>query len=231
MFNFNFSEKPFIKKDARYVDYVTLDFKCSFPLSLVLNKRAIAKYQCLFRHMFWFKFIERQLNLCWVKLQNTNESNVECFRVAYITNNRVIHFVKSLIYYLSEEVIEMNWIKLTQELGKANNFEQIIQAHERFLNNCLKESLLTNQVLLQILASEIGNTIQSYFRIKEYLSDFEAELNAFKVIPFRCRRTNRPRCMSGGSTSVQCKNRLPTSWNRRNSWNLSVLSNQLSISS
>jgi hypothetical protein len=39
------------------VDYVTLDFKCSFPLSLILNKRAIAKYQCLFRHLFWFKFL------------------------------------------------------------------------------------------------------------------------------------------------------------------------------
>jgi Gamma tubulin complex component C-terminal len=46
-----------MKKDARYVDYITLDFKCIFPLNLILNKRGISKYQCLFRYMFWFKFL------------------------------------------------------------------------------------------------------------------------------------------------------------------------------
>jgi chemotaxis regulatin CheY-phosphate phosphatase CheZ len=49
--------------------------------------------------------------------------------VAYITNNRIMHFIKSLIYYLSEEVIEMNWIKLTRDLSKVNNFEDIIASH------------------------------------------------------------------------------------------------------
>lgn len=92
-----------------------------------------------------------------------------------------MHFIKSFIYYLSEEVIEMNWIRLTQELAKANNLEEIISYHERFLNACLKESLLTNQSLLQILASDIGNTAQNYFRIKEYLAQIEVELDAVKV--------------------------------------------------
>jgi hypothetical protein len=54
---------------------------------------------------------------------------MDCFKQAYTTNNRIIHFVKSLIYYLTEEVIEMNWIRLTQDLGKAANLEEIIQFH------------------------------------------------------------------------------------------------------
>ncbi len=99
-----------------------------------------------------------------------------------------MHFVKSFIYYLSEEVIEMNWIRLTQELAKANNLEEIIAYHERFLNACLKESLLTNQALLQILASDIGNTAQNYFRIKEYLTQIEGELDAVKVKVGICRK-------------------------------------------
>ena len=170
-----------MKKDARYVDYITLDFKCSFPLNLILNKRAISKYQCLFRYMFWFKFIERQLNFCWVKLQNTSESNISCFKKAYTTNNKIIHFIKSFIYYLSEEVIEQNWIKLCADLKKPKNFEEIIQFHDKFLNLCLKESLLTNQNLLQTLALDLSFTIHRYFKIKEYLTEIEEELNAFKV--------------------------------------------------
>jgi chemotaxis regulatin CheY-phosphate phosphatase CheZ len=111
-----------------------------------------------------------------------------------------MHFVKSLIYYLSEEVIEMNWIRFTQDLAKAANLEEIIQHHERFLNSCLKESLLTNQQLLQILASDIGNTAQNYFRIKEYLSQIESELDAVKVGVYLCRKRGRSPCKNAGST-------------------------------
>lgn len=62
-------------------------------------------------------------------------------------------------------------LKLLADFKKAKNFEDIIQSHEKFLNTCLKESLLTNQTLLQMLTSEIGNSIMSYFKIKEYLEE------------------------------------------------------------
>lgn len=45
------------------------------------------------------------------------------FKTAYSINHRILTFVKSLIYYLSEEVVEQNWFKLSSELKKAQNFE------------------------------------------------------------------------------------------------------------
>jgi hypothetical protein len=70
-FEYDFTEKPFIKKDSRYIDFISLDFKCGFPLNLILNKKSISKYQVMFRLMIWCKFLERQLGSCWVKLQST----------------------------------------------------------------------------------------------------------------------------------------------------------------
>jgi hypothetical protein len=57
VFEFDFSEKPFLKKDPKYVDFLTLDFKCEFPLNLILNKKSLSKYQALFRLMIWCKFL------------------------------------------------------------------------------------------------------------------------------------------------------------------------------
>jgi len=51
------AEKPYIKKYSKYVDHITLDYKCKFPLNLIFNKKNMSKYQVLFRYMFECKFI------------------------------------------------------------------------------------------------------------------------------------------------------------------------------
>lgn len=92
---------------------MTLDFKCEFPLNLILNKKTISKYQVLFRLMLWCTFLERQLGSCWLKLQGMKEVGaMECFKTAYSLNHRILTFLKRFIYYLSEEVIERNWFEL-----------------------------------------------------------------------------------------------------------------------
>jgi sensor histidine kinase YesM len=103
---------------------------------------------------------------------------------AYILNHKMLNFIKSIVYYLTEEVVEQNWFKLSADLKKVKNFEEIIECHDSFLNNCLKESLLTNSKLLPLLNAEIGNTINNYFFLKAYLANIEEAITPIKV-PFR----------------------------------------------
>lgn len=103
------SDKPFIKKESKIVDYLNLNFNCSFPLSLILNKKTLAKYQVLFRYLFWCKFIERQLNSIWLDLQATKVVGMLLFKKANLLTQKMLNFIKSIIYYLSYEVIEKNW--------------------------------------------------------------------------------------------------------------------------
>jgi gamma-tubulin complex component 2 len=44
-----------------------LDFRIPFPLSLVLSRKTILRYQLLFRHLVELKHIERNLNNSWVE--------------------------------------------------------------------------------------------------------------------------------------------------------------------
>ena len=106
---------------------------------------------------------------------------MECFKNAYKLNHRILTFIKRISYYFTEEVIEQNWHELKKDLEKVKNFEEIIQCHDRFLNNCLKESLLTNGRLLPLLTSDIGSTIYNYIQLKTYLAKIQNEYNTIRV--------------------------------------------------
>jgi len=96
---------------------VTLDFKCEFPLNLILNKKSLSKYQAFFRLMLWCKFLEKQLSECWLMLQSLKEIGpMECFKNAYKLNHRILTFIKRISYYFTEEVIEQNWHELQKDL-------------------------------------------------------------------------------------------------------------------
>lgn len=155
------------------MDYFNLDFKCQFPLNLIINAKNLSKYQVLFRYLFWCKFLERQLNSVWLELQALKIANILCFKRANLLTQKMLNFIKGLIYYLSYEVIEKNWRDFEVSLTKVKNFEDIINYHNQFLAKCLHESLLTNSKLLTIITNDVGNSCVGFIAIKRYLSTFD----------------------------------------------------------
>lgn len=59
-------------------DTVMLGVTVPFPVSLILNKRVITKYQLLFRHLLHCKNIERLLSLAW--MIHTQEKGAEQYK-------------------------------------------------------------------------------------------------------------------------------------------------------
>ena len=53
------------------LDAFTFDYKVQWPVSLILSKNSIVKYQLLFRHLFHCKHVERQLSSSWLTQQST----------------------------------------------------------------------------------------------------------------------------------------------------------------
>ena len=135
-----------------------MDYKCTFPLTLIFNKKTMSKYQVLFRFLFWCKSLERQLNCSWLVLQSTKKTPIDILTPAYLLNQRMINFIKNFIYYVCYEVIEENWLMFTQNLKRVKTFEEIIKCQTNFLNKCLVESLLSNNKLLTIVTAEVGRT-------------------------------------------------------------------------
>jgi hypothetical protein len=65
-----------------------LDYQAKWPLSLVVSRRAVTKYQLLFRHLFLAKFVERRLHTAWAEQQSTKVGGKTKTRaiVFYIVN-------------------------------------------------------------------------------------------------------------------------------------------------
>lgn len=85
---------------------LVLDYNVQWPLSLIVSRRAVTKYQLLFRHLFLVKFVERRLHSCWADQQATKELvNVrKGMGPAYCLRHRMQHFLGNYIYYMMFEV-------------------------------------------------------------------------------------------------------------------------------
>nr|XP_039253451.1 gamma-tubulin complex component 2-like [Styela clava] len=131
------------------------DYTVRWPWSLVISKKSLTKYQMLFRHLFYIKHVERQLSSVWMAYKNTKRENVYSkpwFMEACMIRQRMYHFIYSFQYYMMFEVLEPNWYTLESNLETAHNVDEVLDFHNDFLQQCLKDCLLTNTQLLKILS-------------------------------------------------------------------------------
>ena len=81
-FKSNPGEKSLAISNSKYFHHFSLDYNCSFPLNLIVNKKNLSKYQVIFRYLFHFRFLERQLLDLWKTLMGTKLINPISFRKA-----------------------------------------------------------------------------------------------------------------------------------------------------
>lgn len=147
------------------IEGFTLDYKIKWPLNLIISKKSMIKYQILFRHLFYCKYIERQLSLTWLLHQSTKELDVQrLFISAHGLTQRMLNYSKNLVYNFSYEVLERKWIKFENDLRSVQKYEDIAILHNSFLDDCLKESLIMDHELLKTL-SKINNTCLIFSKI------------------------------------------------------------------
>jgi gamma-tubulin complex component 2 len=129
-----------------------------FPLSLVVSRKAVLRYQLLFRHLLSLKHIEQLLGNAWIEHVKTsiwrNRSShprVEKWKSrVWALRSRMLVFVQQISYFCTNEVIEPNWLILQSRLEKVTTVDELMQDHIDFLDTCLKECMLTNAKLLKV---------------------------------------------------------------------------------
>lgn len=138
-------------------DALILDYTVTFPLSLVISRKALTKYQLLFRHLLNMKHVEGLLCDTWMdqktSLWKTKSVNPDIqhwkFRIVAL-RNRMLAFVQQFAYYATNEVLEPNWSRLETNLSNVSTVDQVLKYHSDFLDTCLKECMLTNSKLLRV---------------------------------------------------------------------------------
>ncbi|KAF2715951.1 hypothetical protein K431DRAFT_308181 [Polychaeton citri CBS 116435] len=106
-------------KDISGYDALTFDYAVPFPLSLVVSRVTLTRYQLLFRYLLSLRHLENLLTNSWVehskvpawiRKRKGAERRVELWkRRAWCLRSRMLCFVQQLLYFCTSEVIEPNW--------------------------------------------------------------------------------------------------------------------------
>ncbi|EPS38788.1 hypothetical protein H072_7456 [Dactylellina haptotyla CBS 200.50] len=154
-----------------------LDFAVPFPLSLVISRKTILRYQLLFRYLLSLRHLEILLVGAWQdhtkvaswRHQSRFISIERWKRGAFTLRARMLVFVQQLLYFCTAEVLEPNWHNLQERIGSVKTVDELMQNHVDFLDTCLKECMLTNSKLLKIHA-KIMQTCTMFASYTSHLS-------------------------------------------------------------
>lgn len=165
------------EKDILGIDALELDYSVPFPLSLVISRKTVLRYQLIFRHLLSLRHLENLLVTSWLDQSKTlswqrksSDQRLEMWkRRAWNLRSKMLVFVQQLLYFCTAEVIEPNWQNL---MGRVNGtdadssevnvngtkqvnrtVDELMQDHVDFLDTCLKECMLTQAKLLKVCRS------------------------------------------------------------------------------
>lgn len=167
-------------KNASGFTSLQLDYAVPFPVSLVISRKTVWRYQALFRYLLSLRHLEAQLATTWQThtrgvtwSHKSSSRNLEIWkRRVWTLRARMLVFVQQLLYFCTAEVIEPNWQALMSRLEEkkdaavppsgedgapssarpvlSRTVDELMQDHVDFLDTCLKECMLTNSKLLRV---------------------------------------------------------------------------------
>ncbi|XP_039745770.1 gamma-tubulin complex component 2-like isoform X3 [Pararge aegeria] len=136
------------------IETFSFGMEVKWPVSLILNHKAIACYQMIFRHLFFCKHVERLLCRVWLYNKVVKRfSEARLYADAFALRQRMLSCVQHLQYYMCVEVIEPSWCQLIQSLDKVNNVDEVLERHNDFLESCLGDCMLTSPQLLKAVTT------------------------------------------------------------------------------
>ena len=146
-----------------------LNYSVPFPVSLVISRGTIWRYQALFRYLLSLHHLQQRLVTSW-QTQNraaswshkSSNRELEIWkRRVFTLRARMLVFVQQLLYFCTSEVIEPNWEVLLEKINiKEDNkdysnpavrtVDELMKDHIDFLDTCLKGCMLTEGRLLKV---------------------------------------------------------------------------------
>ncbi|XP_067118956.1 gamma-tubulin complex component 2-like [Centruroides vittatus] len=158
------------------------DYEVQWPLSLVINRKALACYQMLFRHLFYCKHVERLLGNVWTlnKVAKCFSVDASCsYASAFALRQHMLNFIQNLEYYMMFEVIEPNWHTFVSKIQEVSNVDDVLTCHGDFLDSCLKDCMLTHPEGLQTIVRLLKLCVTfANFMHQTHRYAIEAEISA-----------------------------------------------------
>lgn len=167
------------EKDINGFEALELDYAVPFPLSLIISRKTVLRYQLIFRYTLALRHLETMLIDCWSEhskikswIHKSSDKRIEGWkRRAWTLRARMLVFVQQMLFFATAEVLEPHWRKLMTKVDDAEldeeslkaakpqlaprskrTVDELMQDHVDMLDSCMKDLGLTQGKLLRIHA-------------------------------------------------------------------------------
>lgn len=137
-------------------DVFSLEYNARDPLNTIFTESVMARYLKIFNFLWKLKRVEHALSATWQTMKPNcsiarlfaskdgggKQQLVAILRRCQTLRNEMNHFVTNLQYYIMFEVLEYSWVDFSDEMEEARDLDELIVAHERYLNAIVEKSLL-----------------------------------------------------------------------------------------
>jgi len=139
------------------IDALAFDFDVKFPLSLVISRKAITRYQLISRFLLGMRYLEFSLGNAWTEhktplwRKSTGAPDMESWkRRIFVLRAMMLQWVQHMLGFVTGDVLETRWKKLEEKLSKVSTIDQLLRDHVDYLDTCLKECTLTSDKLITV---------------------------------------------------------------------------------
>ncbi|XP_012522259.1 gamma-tubulin complex component 5 isoform X2 [Monomorium pharaonis] len=154
------------------VNSITLNYTVEWPISIVLTRKVLEKYNEIFRFQLKLKWALWTLNnLRFCDLEGSRSScikdRLEQFHIRRLETLRfwLLHAIGSIHTYLSGQVLQSLGFILEKVLTQADSLDTIISVHNEYLNKVHEHCLLTEE--FEDLMTTINNMIEMCLHIRD----------------------------------------------------------------
>lgn len=185
------------KGDTRTVwDIFMLDYQVPDPLRAIVHPQKLDKYKMVFSLLFCLKRVEFMLNFTWrqsATLQHAlqtygqyngiNVSSSEAYAQAFsllrtisILRQNMMHLIVNLKSYFMFEVLEGGWRRLQAEIDAAKTLDEVIAAHDSYIDGIVRKSLLRTGDNDDIIQQQLADHVQILLQVTGEFCDLQEQL-------------------------------------------------------
>jgi gamma-tubulin complex component 3 len=146
----------------------------------VLSENAMGRYHQLFNTLWRIKRIEAILSVLWknqtslFKLQRVLPELGSVLHRSQLLISEMIHFVHQTQYYIMFEATECAWDRLMMDVEKSSDLDEVISAHESFLDTVTNRSLLNSSS--RKLLNQLRGIFDTVHEFKDFLNKFDSSV-------------------------------------------------------
>lgn len=137
-------------------DVFSLEYTLRDPLNTIFTEAVMASYLKIFNFLWRLKRVEHALSSTWQTMKpncslarlftsagrGEKSQVVAVLRRCQTLRNEMNHFVTNLQYYIMFEVLEYSWANFLEEMEDAQDLDDLIAAHEKYLTSIIEKALL-----------------------------------------------------------------------------------------